>query len=204
MSACGCEVDEHPDAAQRRVLHWALALNAAMFVIGFIAGIAAESTGLLADSLDMLADASAYGIGLAALGRSAFFKARAARLSGSLLMVLGVGVLVDVLRRGVAGAHPESTIMLAVATLSLLVNAIVLILLRPYRDGEVHLRATWIFTRVDVIANLAVICAALVVRWTVWDWIDLVVGGLIGIYVIKEAFEILGTARRAAHSLRYD
>ncbi len=54
------------------------------------------------------------------------------------------------------------------------------------------------------IANLAVLCAALVVRWTAWDWIDLVVGGLIAIYVIKEAFEILATARRAAHSRRYD
>ncbi|MGI8436309.1 MAG: cation transporter [Chthoniobacterales bacterium] len=200
MSACGCEVDANPDAAQRRVLRWALSLNAIMFGIGFVAGIAAESTGLLADSLDMLADASAYGIGLAALGRSAFFKARAASLSGSLLLILGAGVLVDVLRRGVAGAHPESTIMLAVATLSLLVNATVLILLRPYRAGEVHLRATWIFTRVDVVANLAVIAAALVVRWTARDWMDLVVGGLIGIYVMKEAFEILASARRAAAS----
>lgn len=171
-----------------------------MFVIGFVAGIAAESTGLLADSLDGLRTLSLTALRWAALGRSAFFKARAAILSGSLLMLLGVGVLADVTRRGFAGAHPGSTIMLAVATLSLLVNATVLILLRPHRAGEVHLRATWIFTRVDVIANLAVLSAALVVRWTAWDWMDLVVGGLIGIYVTKEAFEILASARRAAAS----
>src|SRR3546814_851849 len=53
MSDCGC----HPEAEnpkQRRVLWIALALNAAMALIGGIAGWMAQSTGLLADALDML------------------------------------------------------------------------------------------------------------------------------------------------------
>lgn len=194
MSSCGCEADAETEA-QRRILRIALVLNATMFVVGFIAGIRAESTGLIADSLDMLADASAYMIGLVAIGRSAIFKTRAATLSGSLLLVLGIGVLIDVLRRGLTGAHPESTTMLLVAALSLAVNSSVLYLLNRYREGEVHLRATWIFTRVDVIANLAVICAAIAVRFTRSNWVDLLVGFAIGAYVIKEAFEILHNAR---------
>ena len=197
MSSCGCEI-EAETTGQRRILMLALVLNAMMFVIGLIAGIAAESTGLIADSLDMLADASAYAIGMLAIGRSNLFKSRAAGLSGSILLVLGVGVLFDVLRRALAGANPESTIMMSVAALSLLVNSTVLYLLNRYRAGEVHLRATWIFTRADVMANIAVICAAIVVRLTGLDWVDLLVGAAIGTYVIKEAFEILGDSRRAA------
>ena len=196
MSSCGCEI-EGETAGQRRILTIALVLNAIMFVIGLVAGIAAESTGLIADSLDMLADASAYTIALVAIGRSGLFKTRAAKLSGSILLLLGAGVLVDVVRRGLTGANPESTIMLSVAALSLLVNATVLYLLSRYRAGEVHLRATWIFTRVDVIANIAVIGAAIVVRLTGRDWVDLLIGAAIGTYVIKEALEILGHARRS-------
>lgn len=178
----------------------ALVLNATMFVVGLIAGIAAESTGLIADSLDMLADAFAFIIALTAIGRSDLFKVSAARLSGSILLVLGVGVLVDVARRGVFGSNPESTVMIVIATVALILNSTVLHLLSRYRAGEVHLRATWIFTRVDVIANIAVISAGLLVKLTHREWIDLVVGAAIGTYVVKEGFEILGSARIARSS----
>ena len=184
-------------AEKQRILTLALVLNAIMFVVGLVAGIAAQSTGLIADSLDMLADASAYAIALVAIGRSHPFKVRAATLSGSLLLVLGIAVLGDVVRRGLTGANPETTIMMVVAGASLLVNSTVLYLLGRYRTGEVHLRATWIFTRVDVIANIGVILAAIIVRWSKMEWIDLVVGAAIGLYVVKEAFEILAAARRS-------
>ena len=199
MSNCGCDAVAETEE-QRRILRLALVLNAVMFVVGFIAGVIAQSTGLIADSLDMLADAFAYGIGLIAIARSATFKATAATVSGTLLLVLGVGVLIDVARRAIVGANPESTTMLLVASVSLVVNSIVLHLLSRYRRGEVHLRATWIFTRADVIANIAVITAALIVRYTQAEWVDLVVGALIGCYVAKEALEILANGRKAARS----
>jgi hypothetical protein len=134
-------------------------------------------------------------IALGAIGRSTRFKAGAATLSGSLLLLLGVLVLLDVGRRALFGSEPESLVMMAVALLSLIVNATVLRMLGRYREGEVHLRATWIFTRVDVIANVAVMLSGLVVLLTGSQFPDLIVGGAIGIYVVKEAFEILSEAR---------
>ena len=121
--SCGCEAPSGQSPAERRVLTIALALNAAMFVVGLIAGLIAQSTGLIADSLDMLSDASAYGIALVAMHHSAAFKAGAARLSGGILIVLGLGVLIDVVRRGLGGSEPASWIMLATATASLIVNS---------------------------------------------------------------------------------
>src|SRR5690606_249603 len=76
-----------PNAQERRILWIALALNAAMAVVGGVAGWIADSTGLLADALDMLSDATAYAIGLIAIGRTARFKANAALLSGSVLLL---------------------------------------------------------------------------------------------------------------------
>lgn len=196
MSDCGCH-HEAKNATERRILWIALALNAAMAFIGGAAGWIAQSTGLLADALDMLSDATAYAIGLLAIGRSARFKANAAGLSGLALLALGLGVLFEVGRRVLYGAEPESGWMIGTAVLSLVVNLIVLRLLAPLKSGEVHLRATWLFTRVDVIANLGVIAAGVLVMVLGSPYPDYAIGTLIGLYVVKEAVEILSEARKA-------
>ena len=198
MTGCGCEATPAETADQKRTLAVALSLNATMFVVGLVAGLVAQSSGLLADSLDMLADATAYAIALTAIRRSAAFRVRAAGLSGGLLLVLGIGVLIDVGRRALYGSSPEGAVMVAVASAALVVNATVLRLLARTREGGVHLKATWIFTRADLIANFGVIASGLVVWLTGNRYVDLSIGGAIGAYVIKEAFEILGEARKVS------
>lgn len=174
-----------------------MALNAIMFVVGVCAGVYAHSTGLIADGLDMLADASAYAIALLAIGRHPRFKANAAMASGGLLLLLGVGVLFEVGRRSFSGEPPEGLWMIGVAAIALAVNASVLRLLAKQNQDEVHIRATWIFTRVDVIANIAVIISGIAVHFTGIRYFDLAVGAAIGLYVVKEAIEILNHAREA-------
>ena len=181
---------------ERRVLGAALGLNALMFVVGLVAGLIAESLGLIADSLDMLADAFAYALSIAAVGRPPLFKARVATMSGTLLLLLGGGVLVDAVRRVWAGSEPESTAIIVVAVLSLVVNATVIRMLARFRRGEVHLHAAWLFTRADVVANIGVILSGLLVLLTGSRFPDIAVGGAIGVYVIREALEILGNARQ--------
>jgi Co/Zn/Cd efflux system component len=152
MSDCGCHV-EPTESRQRRMLWIALWLNAAMAIVETLAGVRAQSTGLLADALDMLSDAGAYAIALAAIGRSSLFKALSAAVNGLIVLMLGMGVLVEVGRRAIYGSEPESEWMIGIASLALVVNVSVLWILRPIQQGEVHLRATWICTRADVVAN---------------------------------------------------
>ncbi|MDX2055232.1 MAG: cation transporter [Polyangiaceae bacterium] len=141
MSECGCQ-HEAKNSTERRVLWIALALNAAMAIVGSVAGWIAHSTGLIADALDMLSDASAYAIGLVAIGRTARFKASAAFASGSMLLLLGLGVLLEVGRRAWFGSQPEGGWMIAVSLISLVVNITVLRMLTPLRTGDVNLRAS--------------------------------------------------------------
>ena len=192
MNDCGCHA-EAQNAAERRVLWIALGLNAAMAVIGALAGWIAQSTGL---------DATAYAIGLAAIGRTARFKANAAMLSGGLLLLLGVVMLVEVGRRAIGGSEPASGWMIGIALLSLVVNIVVLRMLTPLRSGDVHLQASWIFTRADVAASAGVVLSGVLVALTQSRYPDLVVGTLIGLYVVREAFEILGEARTARRAGR--
>lgn len=185
-------------ATESQVLRTALLLNGAMFVIGLAAGVWADSLGLVADSLDMLADAGAYGLSLAAIGRSPQFKARIAFISGIILLFLGGGVLLDALRRAVDASDPHSAAIILVATLSLAVNAYVIRLLARYRRGEVHLRAAWIFTRADVVANIGVIAAGILVLATGSRFPDLIAGFGVGCYVVKEGWEIVRESRSVA------
>lgn len=201
MSDCGCHA-EVTSVEAGKTLRLALALNATMFIVEFIGGIIGESSSLIADSLDMLADASAYGIAIAAVSRGARFKVRAATISGAILFLLGLGASVAVIARALTGSEPESLVMAALATPALIVNTIVLRLLSKHRHGEVHLRATWIFTRADVIANLAILIASLLVFVTSSRYPDLVVGFGIGLYVIREALEILRDAARERAAAR--
>ncbi len=187
---------------QRRILTIALTLNTIMFVVGLVAGLIGQSSGLIADSLDMLADAAGYVIALAAIERSAGFKTNSALFSGSALLILGVGVLMDVVRRMIVGSEPMSYLMIGAAALSLAVNGGVLRMLNRFRDGEIHLRAAFIDTRVDVVVNLAVILAGIIVLVTGYRYVDLVVGAAIGVYVIKEALELVGEARDARQQSR--
>ena len=190
--SCECRQVAQMD---KKILYIALILNFIMFVVGLVAGIIAQSTGLIADSLDMLTDASAYALALLAIGRSIRFKKNTALISGIFVLILGLGILIDVARRALLGSTPMSTVIITIACISLVVNGVVLYLLRRFREGEIHLRATWIFTRADVIANLGVILSGGLIVFTKSRYPDLIVGTAIALYVIKEAFEIIGIYR---------
>jgi len=179
------------DELKCKTLRAALSLNAAMFVIGTVAGVLAQSTGLLADALDMLTDAIAYGLALMAVSRGLKFKKNAARWSGAILVLLGAGIIAEVVRRWFFGSEPIGLVMMGYSAVSFAVNLDVLMRLAEFRDGEVHLRASYICTRADVLANIAVFISGAIVAATGLQILDLVVGFGIGVYVLKEAGEIL-------------
>jgi len=192
MSGCGCEV-EIKDQSQRQVLYWLLGINATMFIEMGI-GLLADSTALIADSLDMLADAVVYGVALYAIGKSLLHKANAARISGFFQMALGVLIIIDIVRRSIYGSEPVSGLMMAMGAVALIANVICLVIIRKQRNEEVHMRASWIFSANDVIANLGVIFAGVLVFWLDSRWPDLVIGVIVSCVVLRGAKMILEDA----------
>ena len=198
---CDCADVSVTTDAERATLRTALFLNATMFVIGSGAGIWAQSTGMLAGALDMLTDAIAYGLALMAISRGLTFKKNAARWSGTILVLLGVGIVVEVVRRWFYGSEPVGLIMVIYSIVSLAVNLYVLKSLAQHRSGEGHMRASYICTRADVCANIAVLASGVLVMTTGIKAIDLVVGFGIGSYVLKEAVEILREAKHVPSAI---
>jgi cation diffusion facilitator family transporter len=174
-----------------------LAINAVMFVAEFGAGWLAQSTGLIADSFDMLADALVYGLSLAAVSRSDLGRAKTATTSGLFQLTLGLGALGEVVRRYLLGSEPEPAYMIIVAAIALIANAICLRVVARHRDAGVHMRASYIFSQNDVLANVAVIASGVLVAATGAQLWDLVVGAGIGLLVLSGGFRILREAREA-------
>ncbi len=193
------ELDEAAEL-ERQTLWILLAINGAMFLIEAVTGYVADAAGLVADSLDMLADASVYAIVLLAVGRSLRLQARAATVSGVLQIALGVGVMVDVMRRLVYGSEPVSALMMGMGLVALAANVTCLILVARHREGGVHMRASYIFSANDVIANVGVIVSGALV-WLLGSRLpDLVVGAVIAVIVVRGGFEILREAREASRA----
>ena len=201
MSGCGCGDIEIKNRAESKVLWQLLAVNAVMFLVEFVIGWLAQSTGLIADSLDMLADAGVYGIGLYAVGRTLRAKTHAASISGVLQLALAMLVVADVLRRYVVGSEPFGVLMMGVSLIALAANLACLALLAKHRNGEVHMRASWIFSTNDVLANLGVIIAGALVYATGSRTPDLVIGLIIALLVARGGVMILREARESYSKL---
>lgn len=195
MSGCGCEI-EIKDQEQKAVLYWLLGINAVMFIIEMSVGLLADSTALIADSLDMLADAVVYGVGIYAVGKTIVHKANAAKVSGYFQLALGLLILFDIARRATFGSGPESMLMMGMGGVALIANVICLAIIRKQKNGEVHMRASWIFSANDVIANMGVILAGAMVYLFDTRWPDLVIGFIVSIVVLRGAVLILKDARQ--------
>ena len=196
MSECGCELEDAAEL-ERATLKILLAINGVMFLVEAVAGWWGESTGLLADSLDMLADAFVYGVALYAVGRSQRLQANAATASGVLQVALGIGVLVEVVRRFVVGSDPVSLLMIGVGSMALVANVSCLLLIAKHREGGVHMRASWIFSANDVIANVGVIVSGGLVMYFGNRLPDLIIGALISVVVLRGGVLILREAKAA-------
>nr|WP_206199423.1 cation transporter [Parasulfuritortus cantonensis] len=179
------------DSAEARVLWLLLAINALMFGVEAVSGWLAGSAGLIADAADMFADAAVYGVALYAVGRDAGHKLAAARSAGLLQLLLAVGALAETGHRAIVGAAPEELAMIGVSLLALAANVACLFLIAPHRGRGVHMRASYIFSANDVLANLGVILAGALVAWTGSALPDWLVGFAIGAMVLAGAVRIL-------------
>jgi Co/Zn/Cd efflux system component len=91
-----------------------------------------------------------------------------------------------------------SSLMIGVSLVALAANVACLYLLRKHRHGEVHMRASWIFSTTDVQANVGVIIAGVLVFLTGWSAPDLIIGALVCAIVARGGIRILRAAQAAS------
>ncbi|HEY8326826.1 MAG TPA: cation diffusion facilitator family transporter [Rhodanobacter sp.] len=193
-----------------RKLLFAFVLTTVMMVVEVVGGAWSGSLALLADAGHMMVDALA--LLLAVVGawmatrpadaRRSYGYGRAEVLAG-FVNALGQFVLVGwiVYEAGVRLLHPGeilSGMMLAVAIVGLLVNALVLRTLHGHAHDDVNLAGASLHVLGDLLGSLAAVLAALAIRWFGWLWADPVLSLLISLLVLGSAWRLL---RMSAHIL---
>ena len=183
--------EEHTN--QRKLLWTVFVINFAFFLIEMATGLISKSMGLVADSLDMLADSFVYGISLFAVGGTLIKKKRIAKLAGYFQITLAIIGFMEILRRFFGNEKlPDFTTMVIVSIFALIANGICLYLMQKSKSKtEAHMKASMIFTSNDVIINLGVITAGLLVNWLDSGKPDLIIGAIVFVLVIQGAFRIL-------------
>ncbi|MFG1520343.1 cation diffusion facilitator family transporter [Halobacteriovorax sp. ZH1_bin.1] len=189
------EIPDITPSVEAKTLRYLLAINLTMFLVEIFVGFYAESTGLIADGLDMLADSFVYGISLYAVGKSIAVKNRTAFLSGIMQITLGVLCLVEVGRKFYLGSEPLSNYMIGISIIALIANVWCLALIHRHKDGEVHMKASWIFSANDVIVNTGVIISGVLVYFFKTNIPDLIIGAFVALIVIKGGITIIKLSR---------
>ena len=196
---CVCQGDQklaQRDPAYRRTLTMVVVLNLGFGVAELIGGFVASSQALKADSLDFLGDGSISLAGLLALSWTIRARARVALTQGWFLGTLGVSVIGFATWRAFHATLPEAELMGSIGVAALAVNVSAAMLLSRFREGDATVKAVWLFSRNDALANVAVIAAAGLIAWTGQAWPDLAVAGVIALLFLHSAYEIVRNARR--------
>lgn len=184
------------DSKQRKILWWVLVINFGFFMVEMTTGWISSSMGLVADSLDMLADSIVYGLSLFAVGAAMSRKKKVAKISGYFQMGLALLGFSEVLRRFFSESEtPLFQWMIIVSLFALIGNLVSLWLINKAKSKEAHMQASAIFTSNDIIVNGGVILAGVLVYWLDSKWPDLVIGGIVFAFVMRGAVRILKLAR---------
>jgi Co/Zn/Cd efflux system component len=181
---------------QKKMLWAVLIINFSFFLIEMTTGLISKSMGLVADSLDMLADAFVYAISLFAVGGSVLLKKKIARIAGYFQIILAIIGLSEIVRRFMGlEMLPDFSAMIIVSILALIANALSLYLLQKAKSNEAHMQASMIFTSNDIVINLGVIIAGILVNWFQSGLPDLIVGMVVFLIVIRGALRILALGK---------
>ena len=178
-----------------RRLTLSLALNIALVAVQIVYGLAAHSTGLLADAGHNVTDVAALVLSLVAVRlvlrpRSAEYSfgshgatILAALANAAAIAAVTVVIVFESIRRLMQPAHVQAGTVAVVAAVALIVNGLAAIALR---DGtnDLNMRSALLHMLGDALASLAVlISAVLLMAYPSANWLDpaaaLVVAGII-------------------------
>lgn len=180
-----------------------LVASSVVFVAEVIGGIVSNSLALLADAGHMATDIAGLGLALLAVKFAerpatpertyGYYRVEilAALVNALLLTAVSAGLLYEAYQRLRQPEPVASGIMLAVAVVGLVTNAIGVRLLRAGATDSLNVKGAYFEVLADMIASIAVIIAAIVTRFTGSLYADPVASALIALFVLPRAWNLL-------------
>ena len=192
----------HP-ASHRGRLAVVLAITASVLVVEVVGALVSGSLALLADAGHMLTDVVGLSLALLAAvlgGRPATasrtwgyrrVEVLAAAGQAAVLLAVGVYVVVEAVRHLVTPQEVASGAMLAFGLAGLAGNAVSIALLARARGENLNIRAAFLEVVNDALGSVAVLAAALTIRFTGWTRADAIASLLIGVLILPRTWILL-------------
>jgi cobalt-zinc-cadmium efflux system protein len=181
----------------------ALCLAVGYMLTEAVGGWISGSLALLADAGHMFSDAAALGLSLFAAwiagqpasSRRTFGYHRAEVLSAlvnaAALLAISVLILFEAWQRWHEPRDVDSTLMLGIAAGGLAVNLAMLAVLHSGRHESLNLRGAWLHVLGDTLGSVAVIAAALALRFRGWTWVDPAASAAICLLIVYSSWRLL-------------
>jgi cobalt-zinc-cadmium efflux system protein len=195
-------------SADRRLLGVALGLLLGFMVLEVVLGILASSLALLADAGHMLTDAAALALALLAAslaarpagGRWTFGFGRveilAAQVNGLTLLLFGVWILYEAVRRLIDPPDVDAAVVGLVAVAGVAVNLIVVALLSRARRQSLNVRGAYLHIVTDLAAFMGTGVAALLILLTGWNRLDPIASLFVAGLMFAAAWSLLRESGR--------
>ncbi|WP_076591334.1 cation diffusion facilitator family transporter [Herminiimonas arsenitoxidans] len=192
-----------PKGQNQKYLLMAFVLTSTFLVAEVIGGLVTGSLALLSDAAHMLTDASALAIALIAIqiakraadARRTFgyhrFEILAASFNAIMLFFVAMYILYEAYRRFQSPMEIQSTGMLIIATLGLIINLISMKLLSAGKDASLNIKGAYLEVWSDMLGSIGVIAGALIIRFTGWIWVDSIIAVGIGFWVLPRTWILL-------------
>ena len=202
-SSHGGHDHNHGANASTRQLGLALALTGTFLVVEAAYAFISGSLALLSDAGHMLTDAAALALSLLAVKagerpadrRRTFGYRRteilAAALNAAALLAVGGYILYEAVQRLREPVAVQTTPMLVVAVLGLIVNLLSARILAGGQEGSLNVRSAYLEVLSDLLGSAAVIVGAILIMFTGWTWVDPLLGAGIGLWVIPRTWRLL-------------
>jgi len=180
-----------------------IVLNFAITIAEVIGGLLSGSLSLLSDSLHNLSDAMSLLASYIAIRISereanekyTFGYKRAeilvAFVNSSVLIGVSLFLIVEAYGRFRNPQPIDTAIMLPVASLGLIANLLSVFLLHGH-SHSLNIRSAYLHLLSDTLSSVAVVVGGLLIRFYGVSWIDPLVTVLIALYILREAYEVLG------------
>src|SRR3954464_6216649 len=195
------------DASEGR-LAVALALLLGLMLVEVVAGALADSLALLSDAAHMLTDAGALALALVALrlarrpaqGAMTYGLSRAeilsAQFNGATLLVLGLLIVYQGIRRLVSPPEVEGLVVLVVALVGVGVNLAATLVLHGADRRSLNVEGAFQHVLTDLVAFIATAVAGLVILLTGFDRADGIASLFVAALMLRAAWGLLRDSGR--------
>ncbi|HKP12968.1 MAG TPA: cation diffusion facilitator family transporter [Blastocatellia bacterium] len=195
-----------PAGKNKRRLAVVLALTTFYLVAEVVGGLVTGSLALLADAGHMLTDVAGLGLALLAIWFAerpatpertyGFYRVEILAALANAIVLIGISlyVLFEAYERFRNPPEVQSTVMLAVAGIGLVINIIGIRILRAGSQESLNMKGAYFEVLSDMLTSIGVIIAGLIMLTTGWYYADPLISAGIGIFILPRTWMLLKDA----------